>query len=152
MPRREFLHGRSGNGFDLLFHPATILLGEIADQQRDILRSLSQWRNANGKNIEPIIKVAAELAVLDHLFQIAIGGRYESHVHFFCMSTAQSLELSFLQCAKQLRLNIGWDVPDLIEKESASVRKFKASDFFRNRDSERDVFESKVLTLEQAGR
>src|SRR5437764_720930 len=81
-----------------LFRARSRLRGGIGDQQGAMRRSLSRWRNGNGSNIEPIIRVAAELAPRSHWFQIAIGGRSEPDVNFLCMSTAPSLELPFLSC------------------------------------------------------
>src|SRR5205807_5379255 len=73
VPACQLPHTGSGNRFDLLLHAAGVLLGEVTHQQRNVLRTLTQRRNLNGKDVEPVIKVAAELVFRDHLFQVAVG-------------------------------------------------------------------------------
>src|SRR6266566_8716548 len=125
MPTGKFLHGCGGNGFDLLLHATAVLLSEIADEQGNILGALSQWRDADRKNIKPIIQVGAELAVFDHFLEVAVGCRYQPNVDFLGSSAAQPFKLAFLQCPKQFRLNVDGDISDLIQKERALVGEFK---------------------------
>ena len=114
---RELLHGRSRNRFDLLLHAAAVLLREVANQQRNVLGTLAQRRNADRKDVQPIIQVAAKLAILDHLFEIAIRGRHQAHIHLLGASAAQPLKLAFLQSAQQLGLNLEGNVANLVQKQ-----------------------------------
>ena len=62
------------------------------------------------KSVQPVIQVAAEFSVGDHLLRITVGGRGQTHVDFSRLRTAQTLELPLLQCAQQLRLNVDGNV------------------------------------------
>src|SRR5204863_7323052 len=70
MPPRKLLHRRDRDGLNLLLHAATVLLGEVADQKRNIFGALPQRRDANRKNIKAIIKIATELSVFNHFVEV----------------------------------------------------------------------------------
>jgi len=57
------LHGLGGNRFDLLIHESGILLNEVPNQKRDILRPLAKGRCGDGENVQPIVKVTTEFLV-----------------------------------------------------------------------------------------
>src|ERR1700737_4004022 len=80
-PTREFPQGHRGNRFDLFLHAAAALLREVADQQGNIIRTFAQRWDADWKHVEAIVQVAAELAIPHHLFEIAIGRRYQPHIY-----------------------------------------------------------------------
>ena len=121
MPTRELPHSRGGNRFDLLVHSAAVLLDEVAGQQGNILRAFAQRWDADWEHVQAIVQVAAEFAILHHFFQVAMGGRYQSHVDLLRSVAAQPFKLTFLQSAQQLGLNLDRNIPDLIEEERALV-------------------------------
>ncbi len=55
VPARQPFHSGSRNGFDLLLHAASVLLREVAHQERDIVRPFPQGRNANGEYVQTVI-------------------------------------------------------------------------------------------------
>ncbi len=81
-----------------------------------------------GKNLQAIIQVGAEAALLHHLLQILIGGGDDADVHANGPGAAEPLELLFLQNSQKLRLQLQRHVANFIEKQSARVRPLEASD------------------------
>ena len=45
---------------------------KVTHQQWNVLRPLPKGRDANGKNIEPVIQISAKLTAFNHLFQVAV--------------------------------------------------------------------------------
>src|SRR5580700_7290152 len=152
MPTRELPHGCGGNRFDLLVHEAAVLLRKVADQQWNILRALTQRWDADRKDIQTIVQIAAELAILHHFFQVAIGGCYQSNVDFLGSVAAQPFKLTLLQSAQQFGLDLERNVPDLIKEQRALVGQFEAANLLCNRAGEGASFMSKKFTLEQSCR
>jgi len=70
---RQDRHCLGWNRRDLLVHPASILLHEMADEQGDVFAALAQGWDNDGKDIQPVIEIAAELFVDDHCSQIGVG-------------------------------------------------------------------------------
>src|SRR5260370_495535 len=116
MPAGELPHGHRRNRFDLPLHAAAVLLREVADQERNVSGTFAQRWDADRKYVQAIVQVATELAILHHFFEIAIGGRYQSHIDLFCLVAAQPLKLTFLQSAQELRLDLDWYISHLVEK------------------------------------
>src|SRR5438445_8695744 len=77
---RQRLHRLRRNRLDDPVHPARVVLDEMPHEQRDILRSLVQWRTVNGADVEPIEEVGSELLLVDQHGEIPIRGRDQSGV------------------------------------------------------------------------
>src|SRR5262249_18770871 len=90
---------------------------EMLDQQRDILGSLAQRRQANRDDVEAVVEVAAKLAVRHEYFQIAVRGGENSYIGLDGLVAADPFEPLVLQHAQQLRLRERRHVGDLIEKQ-----------------------------------
>ncbi len=63
-----------------------------------------QGRQVDREHVKPVIEVLAELALRDHLRQVAVRRRDQPHVHLDRLRTAEPFELLFLKHPKQLRL------------------------------------------------
>ena len=116
----------------LLDAPAE-LLHEVPDQQRNIFGPLAQRRDADGKHVEPIVQIGAELLLAHHRFQIAIGRRDQPRIGAQRPRRAQPLELALLQNAQQLRLQLQRHLADLVQKHGAAIGQLEAADALRNR-------------------
>ena len=57
------------------------VVGKVRRQQRDIISSLSQGRQMDGDQVQPIEQILAELTPSHHLDQIAISGRDHPYIH-----------------------------------------------------------------------
>ena len=72
-------------------------------------------------HLEPMIKILAELALGDGLFQIAVGRRNQAHVDLDRLVAADAEHFPVLQHAQQLRLQGQRHVADLVEEQRAAV-------------------------------
>src|SRR4029434_6135212 len=81
-----------------------------------------------------------------------MGGCDQADVHLTGVVATQSFEFLLLQDAQQFRLKLQRNVADLIKKERAFVREFKASRLLGNRSSECPFFMAKQLAFQKAKR
>src|SRR6185437_6510795 len=123
----KLLHGGGGDRLDLFFHAAAIFLGEVTHQERNVLGTFPQRRDADGKHVQPVIQVAAKLAALDHFLQVAVGGSYQADVYLFGLSAAQPLKLALLQSTQEFGLDFKGNIADLIEEERSLVSELEAA-------------------------
>lgn len=76
------------------------LLGQLSqqmiDQQWNIRASLAQRRHLQGKNVQPVKQIHAELVGLHLRWEIAVGGGNDSHVHSDRLAAADPLEFLLL--------------------------------------------------------
>ena len=59
---------------------ARVLLGEVVGERQHIGFPLSERRNEDGKDIEPVIQVLPEAAVRQGLLQVPVGGCDDSDI------------------------------------------------------------------------
>jgi hypothetical protein len=65
VPLPHPVHGSPWNVRDALVHLFRTLLNEVLNQQTNVISSFSQWRHPNGKNVQTIVEIAAELLFVD---------------------------------------------------------------------------------------
>jgi hypothetical protein len=70
---------------------------EMRDQERDVIASLMKAGQLDGNDVEAIIKIFAERAFLDSLFEWFVSGRDDSHVDIDWRVIAHTPDLAFLQ-------------------------------------------------------
>ncbi len=80
------------------------------------------------EHIEPIVKIAAEFTIDNHLFEIAVGGGDQPYIGLNQFIAAQTFEFLLLENAQQLRLQFQRHIADLIEEQRAFVRQFETAD------------------------
>src|SRR5262249_14393710 len=134
---------------DALLQTLSVPLREEANQRRNIFAALAQGRDRNRKDVQSIVQVAAVLLVVDHLFQIAVGGGNQTNVHFLSARAAQPLKLLLLQNAQQFWLQLQRDVADFIQKQSAFVCQLEAADALRDCAGECTFLVAEELALDQ---
>jgi hypothetical protein len=104
---------------------------EVAYQEGNILWPLAQRRDRNRKDVQPVVKVGAELPGGHHLRQIPVGRRHQAHIDAPGARTTQTLELLLLQDSQQLGLQFEREIPDLVEEQRPLVRQLKAAELLR---------------------
>jgi len=114
--------------FNVLPHAPREHFNEMQDQLSYVLSTLPQGWNQDGKYVQPIVKITAEVIPRDHVIHIAMSGGDQSHVDVMRTAATQPLELLFLQNAQKFRLQSQRQVPDFVQKESAGIGHFKAAD------------------------
>src|ERR1700687_3301224 len=124
----------------------------MTHQQRNVLRTLSQRRNINRENVQPVVEVAAKLLLLDHFFQAVVSGGDNSDVHSSGHSATQSFEFALLQDPQEPRLQFQRDIPNFIQEQRSVIRQLKPADLLRDRTREGSALVTKKLALEQTTR
>jgi len=77
---------------------------------------LSQrWQN-NRENIEAIVKIGPEPALLHGFLKIAVAGGNDAHVDFHRAAAAEWLELVLLKDSQQFHLRVRRKLADLVEE------------------------------------
>src|SRR6266481_1843878 len=72
---RERVHGFVGNTLNLFSHAPSVLIGEIANEKRNVIAPISQRRNINRKHVQPIEKITSELLFGDQLGEVRVRSR-----------------------------------------------------------------------------
>src|SRR5205085_10801250 len=130
-------------------HSRCMFLDEVARGQRYVLAPLPEWWNMQRKNMQPIVKIRAEFALLHHCFRIPVGGGYQAGIGPDCATAADALELLVLNCPQQLRLEFQRHLADLVKEKRSVVRQFEAPDLLRHGSGERAPLVPEQLTLEE---
>ena len=100
----------------------------MADQLGDVLAALAERRNADRKDVEPVVEVLTEGAGLDEVDQAAIGRRDEPEVHPHRPARAHRVDLAVLKGAEKLDLDVERQLADLVEEERAAIRLAELAD------------------------
>ncbi len=96
-------------------------------QHRDVVAAIAQRRQLNRDHVQAIEEVLAERAVSNHAREVGIRCGDDADVHFDRLIIAHSLELAFLQGAKQLHLQRRAHGAHFVEKQRALVCLFESS-------------------------
>ena len=99
---------------------------QLAHQQRNVLDALAQRCHLDGEDVEAVVQVLAEAALLDHLLEVLVGGRDDAHIGALGLIAADSLEGALLQHAQQLDLHRQRHIADFIEEQRAPVGQLEA--------------------------
>ncbi len=115
---------------------------------------MSSTRSRSGghedrEDVEAIVEVFAELAVLDLLDHVAVGCRDEAEIDFHRPLGADRIDLTFLQSAEQLHLGFERQLADLIEKERAAVGFLEFAGTFIDSARERPLFMAEQNAFDQ---
>src|SRR5262249_15093131 len=94
---------------------------EILYEQRNIFRSLSQRRNRDGKDIQPVEEILAKGPGGDGGGQVTIRCRDQANVYLNWIITPPPLEFTFLQHAQQRNLGFHWQFADLVQEKGPAV-------------------------------
>src|ERR1700733_14149490 len=152
MPAGEFFHGLGRNGFDLFLHAAAVLLREVSDEQRNIFWTFAQGWDPDREHVQAIVQIAAELAVLHHFLQIAIGCRHQPHIDSLGSVVAQPFKLTFLQSAEQFGLDLDGNISHLVQEKRAPISQLQPSNLLCNCSCEGASLMSKKFTFQQSCR
>src|SRR5688572_16387624 len=98
---------------------------KAGDEQRNIIRSLAQRGQLNGDDIQAVVKVLAESAVLDLLFERFVGGSQDAHVDMNGRVLADAADFPILEHAQEAALEQRRHGADLIEEDGAAIGLFE---------------------------
>ncbi len=118
---------------------------KCSTKQGDVAGPFAQGRHGDGEDVESVVQILAELALVNQSFEIAMGCRDQAHVHLDGFHAAHALELALLQHAQQLHLHVERQVADLVEKQGAAVGQLEAARSPRHRAGEGALLVSEQL-------
>src|SRR5262249_56837343 len=72
-------------------------------------------------HVEPVVEVLAQLAVLDELDHVAVGGRDQPEIDLDRPLGPDRVDFAGLQRAQQLDLRFERQLADLVEKQRAAI-------------------------------
>src|SRR4029453_14608007 len=147
--RRENFQRRPGdaaNGFPKL---GLVTIQEQPRELRQVLDTIAQRAHPNRNDVDPVIEIPPEPAVLDRLFKIDVGRDDEPEIRLDRLGPANPLNFSFLNRTQQLRLQIEPQVADLVEKEGAARSQLELPKLLLVRAGEGAALVSEQRALDQ---
>src|ERR1043166_3406757 len=130
--------------------PAAELLDEVADEKRDVLRTLAERRDADLDDIQSMEEVLAELAGLDEIPKILFGRDDDADVDLDRLRGADPLELPLLQDAEQLHLRHRLEVVDVVDENRPRMGALESAGLVGPRVGEGAFDMSEELVLDKA--
>src|SRR5262249_15777712 len=149
---RNGVHGPGRDGFNVPIHAERIFVHEVSNEERNVLAPVAKGGNRHWKNVQAVVQVAAERPLFHHLFQIAVRGRDNAHIHLLRPRAAQALKLMLLQYAQQLGLQIEWNVADFIEEQRSLVCQLEPPGFAHDGACKGALLVPEELALEKTRR
>src|ERR1700741_3487910 len=101
---------------------------EIVHEKRDILGALTERRDPQWENAEPVVKILPERTLRNRALQVAVGRGDHADVHLDRFASSQPFELALLKYAQEFQLHLCGYFADLVEKYSAAVSELEAAD------------------------
>src|SRR6185436_11049433 len=125
---------------------------EVLREQRHIVTPLPQRREVDADDVQAIVEVLAEAAVLHLLLQIDVGGGNDADVDLDRLHAAEAHELTLLHDAQQLGLRLDRHVADLVEEDAALVGQIEHALLRIHRAGERALDVTEQRRFEQVRR
>src|SRR5438132_886323 len=148
----EGLERLGGDHLDVPIHRAGEALHEETDQRGNVLGSLAQRRDVDGKDVQAVVEVFAEALLLDQPSEVAVRRGDQADVDLDRPGAADTLELLLLEDPEELRLELEGDLADLVEEERAAMGHLEASDLLCDGPGEGAALVAEELALEKPRR
>ena len=127
------------------------LAGEMLDERRQVFAAAAQGRQLHREHHHAMVEVAAERAGLDQLFEIAMGGDHDAHIHGGGLVGADALHLAFFEHAQQLGLHGGGHVADFVEEQRAAMGLLEFAGVALGGAGERALLVAEEFAFDQLG-
>ena len=102
--------------------------GKVLEQQQGIFAALAQRGDAQRGNVQAVIQVGAEAALVGGLTEVFLGRGDHPDIQRDQLVTAKAFDHPLLQQAQQLDLDVEGHAFDFIEKQGAAVGEFELAD------------------------
>ena len=112
------------------------------------VRRVAQRREGDGDDVEAVEEVLPEPALPDLPLEVAVGRRHHPHVHRHRLGPAHAQDLSLLQDAQQLHLQLALELADLVEEEGRAAGLLEEADLARVGPGEGALLVAEELGLE----
>src|SRR5204863_5833926 len=91
-------------------------------QDEDVAAARAQRRQLDADDVDAVVEVLAEAALLDRRLEVAVRRRHEAHVEADLAAAAQRAHHALLQRAQELWLEAQRKLADLVEEERPAAR------------------------------
>src|ERR1700678_2060928 len=145
----ECCHGLWRNIIDRLAHPPAEDIDELLNQRWDIFAARAQWRQQDGKHVQPVVEVAAKFALSYHHREIPVRRGHQPNVHVMRPAASQALELVLLQDAQQFGLQRCGNVSHFVQKQGSLMGHFEAPNLLRDRSGEGAPLVTEQFTFQE---
>ena len=107
-------------------------------------------RQVDRHDVEPVVQIFAKPLGLDLVHQVAVAGGDHAGIDANGLRVADPFELSFLQHAQQLDLQLGRGGVDFVEEHRAGVGRLEAAGAVLDRAGERPADVAEQFAFQQA--
>ena len=125
------------------------LVGEVVEQQGNVLAALAQRRNTQAGDIQAVVKVFAKTPGLDLVEQVRLDRTDDPQIDPDALVRAQALQGFLLQHAQQFDLLGQGQAFHLVEKQGAAIGVFDAPDTLALSAGKGPAFMAEQLAFEQ---
>src|SRR6185437_2913517 len=112
-------------------------------------RARAQGRYVHDDLRQPVIEILAKPALVDPHFQTLVRRAHDANVDRNLVASSDALDNPFLEKAQQLRLKRRRQIPDLVEEQRASMRRFHLAQRLLDGAGERTLLVTKELALQK---
>ena len=106
-------------------HTAVVAFGiglhEAFSQRQNLVLALAKWWELQVHRVDAVVQVLTEGAVLYHLRNVAVGSTDEADINRYLFGIADTNDSTVLQHAQEFRLQVQWDIANLIEEKRTAV-------------------------------
>ena len=121
----------------------------MPDQHGHVFGPFAQRRQVDPHHVEPVVKILAELPILDELFHVLVRGRDQANVDLDGLGSADAFDLPLLKHAEQLDLHGHGHVADFVEEQGALVGEFESPDALLVGSGERAFFVAEEFAFQE---
>ena len=128
------------------------LVKKMFGEGQDICSALAKWRNGEGENVQPEIKIFAKAAGLHRRGKIHIRESNQARFDAQGFCPAQSFKRALLQNPKQFSLRSGRKRGDFIKNDGAVTAEFEAAKLALHRAGKSAAFVAEEFALDKLRR
>jgi hypothetical protein len=129
-----------------------VLFDEMLHQGQEILSPLPERRHADREDAQPVVEVRPERSSSHGSRQVTVGRREHAYVDLQGFVRPDPLELSLVEKAQQLRLQLERQVADLVQEDRAAVSRLEPAGPAVERTRERAPLVTEQLGLDELRR
>jgi hypothetical protein len=149
---RERVHDGFWHFLDPTAELGLTSLDDGPHQEGDVFAPVPEGRDVDGEDSEPVEEIFAEAALREGPGQVAIRGGEDPDVDLHGARAADALELTVLEDAKKLRLEVQGELADLVQEERPAVGELEAAHAGGGRAREGALLVAEQLALDEGGR
>src|SRR5690606_32358805 len=148
----EELDGALGEAGDFLVVIPGEAAQELLREQADVAGAVAERRERDGDDREPVVQVIAQLARLESLLHVLVGGGDDADVHADLLLAAEAAEGALLEGTQELDLDVRLHLGDLVQEERPAVGELEAAGLLVDRPGEGALLVAEQLVLQDLTR